>query len=74
VIITETCCGLLWLMPSRWAFRVATAVLLGIALLSNFYLFSVVFCLVGLAVAGLTLLGRAEVARKVADRSAIRTS
>jgi hypothetical protein len=62
VIVTESCCGLLWLLPSRWALPLAIAVLLGIALLSNFYLFSVVFCLVGLALAGLSLLAQAEAA------------
>jgi hypothetical protein len=60
VIVTESACALLWLLPGRWAFPVSIAVVLGIALLSNFYLFSVVFCLVGLAVAGLNLLGQAD--------------
>jgi hypothetical protein len=53
VILTELSCGALWLLPRRTATWLAIAVLLGIALASNTNLFSVVTCLLGLAVVGL---------------------
>lgn len=53
VIITELLCGGLWLLPRRIASTAAIAVLLGIALASNTWLFSVLTCLLGLALVGL---------------------
>jgi len=53
VILTEACCAFLWLLPSARACSIAVAVLLGIALLSNTLLFSVLSCLMGLALVGL---------------------
>jgi len=53
VIISEFVCCLLWLMPAKIASAVAVAVLCGIALTNNFLLFSVVTCLIGLAIVGL---------------------
>lgn len=53
VILTELSCGALWLLPRRTASWLAVAVLLGIALASNTNLFSVITCLLGLAVVGL---------------------
>ncbi len=57
VIVMESVCALLWLMPARLASTLALATLFGVALLSNWYLFSVVACLAGLASVGL-LAGR----------------
>lgn len=57
VIVMESVCALLWLMPARLASVLALATLFGVALLSNWYLFSVVACLAGLASVGL-LAGR----------------
>lgn len=53
VIVTELACGGLWLLPPRWASSLAIVVMLGIALMSNVWLFSVLTCLIGLAIAGL---------------------
>jgi len=53
VIISEFVCCFLWLMPARIASAVAVVVLCGIALTNNFLLFSVVTCLIGLAIVGL---------------------
>lgn len=53
VIVTELLCAGLWLLPQRWASAMAIAVLLGIALMSNTMLFSVLTCLMGLALVGL---------------------
>ena len=50
VIIAESGCALLWLLPVKLAGGIALAMLVGIALLSNTYLFSVMFCLCGLAI------------------------
>ena len=50
VIIAESGCALLWLLPVKLAGAIALAMLVGIALLSNTYLFSVMFCLCGLAI------------------------
>ena len=53
VIVVETMAGFgLWLLPAKWAASIAMVVLMSIALLSNFYLFSVLLSLVGLAAAG----------------------
>lgn len=53
VIVIETIAGFgLWLLPAKWAASIAMVVLMSIALLSNFYLFSVLLSLVGLAAAG----------------------
>jgi hypothetical protein len=53
IILMEWTCSLLWIMPRRIASMVALVTLLGIAILSNFLLFSVVGCLIGLALVGL---------------------
>ena len=50
VVLAESACALLWLLPVRLAGWIALAMLVGIALFSNVYLFSVVFCLCGLAI------------------------
>ncbi|QDT02574.1 hypothetical protein K227x_09520 [Rubripirellula lacrimiformis] len=53
VIIVETVAGLgLWMLPARWAAAVGIVLLSSIALLSNFLLFSVLMCLIGLASVG----------------------
>ncbi len=53
VILIETVSGLgLWLMPPKWAASIAVTLLMSIALLSNFLLFSVLMSLVGLASVG----------------------
>jgi hypothetical protein len=53
VIVVETLAGFgLWLLPAKWAAAIAIFVLMSIALLSNFYLFSVLLSLAGLATAG----------------------
>jgi hypothetical protein len=49
----EWTCSFLWLMPPRVASGIALMTLFGIAFFSNFLLFSVVGCLLGLAVVGL---------------------
>ncbi len=53
VTSTELLCAFLWLMPRRLASWLAIAVLLNIALMSNTFLFSVLTCLLGLALVGL---------------------
>lgn len=53
VIVSELVCSFLWLMPPRIASAVAVVMLCGIALTNNFLLFSVVTCLIGLAIVGL---------------------
>jgi hypothetical protein len=53
VVCAEWFCGFLWLMPRKIASIVAIIMLCGIALTNNFYLFSVVTCLIGLALVGL---------------------
>ena len=53
VVVTELSCSLLWLFPPRIASWIAIVVLLAIALMSNFLLFSVVGGLIGLAGVGL---------------------
>jgi hypothetical protein len=57
---TELLCAFLWLMPQRLASWIAIAVLLNIALMSNTWLFSVLTCLMGLAVVGLHTPRRSE--------------
>jgi hypothetical protein len=53
VICVESFCGLcVWLMPPRWAAGVSIFVFTSIALFSNFYLFSVLLSVIGLAAAG----------------------
>jgi hypothetical protein len=53
VIVMETAGGLgLWLLPARMAGMVGVCLFASIALLSNFLLFSVVWCLIGLAAVG----------------------
>jgi hypothetical protein len=53
VIAVETLSGFgLWLLPPRWAAGAAVLLLSGIAIFSNFYLFSVMFSLIGLAAVG----------------------
>lgn len=53
VIMVEGIGACLWLMPTRLASFLAIAILCNIALLSNTQLFSVVTCLIGLALASL---------------------
>ncbi len=53
VVLTETACAFLWLLPTRIASALAIAVFMGIAVFSNTNLFSVMFCLFGLALVGL---------------------
>ena len=53
IIMTECICSFLWLMPPRLASTIAFLTLFGIAFFSNFMLFSVVGCLMGLALVGL---------------------
>ena len=53
VVCAEWFCGFLWLMPQKVASATAIVMLCGIALTNNFYLFSVVTCLIGLALVGL---------------------
>ena len=53
VILIESLCGMgLWLLPTKWAAAIGFVLLTSIALFSNFYLFSVMFALMGLALAG----------------------
>ena len=54
VVLVETLCGFgLWLLPPRLAAMVAILVFTSIALFSNYYLFSVMFALLGVASVGL---------------------
>ena len=53
VVITESCCAFLWVLPVRIGAAAAITVMLGIVIFSNAYLFSVMFCLIGLAIVGL---------------------
>jgi hypothetical protein len=53
VIVSELICGFLWLMPARLASAMAVIMLSGIALTNNALLFSVVSCLLALALVGL---------------------
>jgi len=50
IILAESCCALLWVLPVKIAGRIALTLLVGIAMLSNTYLLSVMFCLCGLAI------------------------
>ena len=53
VILVETVAGIgLWLLPARWAAATGIVLLSSIALFSNFLLFSVLSCLIGLAAVG----------------------
>ncbi len=49
-VFTESVCAFLWLLPVRHAGMIAISVFMGIALFSNIHLFSVMFCLLGLAI------------------------
>jgi hypothetical protein len=53
VVITETACAFLWLLPPKVGSAIALIVFLGIAIFSNVYLFSVMFCLFGLTIVGM---------------------
>jgi hypothetical protein len=54
VVLLETICGFgLWLLPSRLAALIGLLVFTSIALFSNYYLFSVMFALLGVASVGL---------------------
>ena len=53
VIVSETCAAFIWLLPARSASILGIVMLLGIALTNNFYLISVVGCLVALSATGL---------------------
>ncbi|MDG1873511.1 MAG: hypothetical protein P8J27_06350 [Mariniblastus sp.] len=53
IILAESACALLWLLPSKIAGGVAMTVLLGIVVFSNEQLLSVMFCLVGLTIVAL---------------------
>lgn len=58
VIVVESLCSMLWLLPRRLASVLAIVTLFGIALTNNLLLFSVVSCLIGLACIGLFPTGR----------------
>ena len=54
VIVVETLGGFgLWLLPARWAAVIGMVLFFSIAALSNFWLFSVTWSMVGLAAVGL---------------------
>lgn len=53
IIMMEWTCSFLWLMPPRFASTIAFLTLFGIAFFSSFMLFSVLGCLMGLALVGL---------------------
>ncbi len=53
VVVSEFICAFLWVMPRKIASFVAIVVLGGIALTNNTALFSVVSCLIALAIVGL---------------------
>ena len=53
VVISEFVCAGVWLLPRKWASGIAIMVLCGIALTNNLSLFSVVTCLIALALVGL---------------------
>ena len=53
VMSTEIACGAIWLLPKKLASFSVIPVLCGIALFSSTYLFSVVSCLLALALVGL---------------------
>lgn len=53
VVIVESSCVFLWLLPTRIASTIALSTLVGIAVFSNFNLFSVMSCLIGLCIVGL---------------------
>lgn len=53
VVVTESACIFLWMLPTRLAGGIAISVLLGICIFSNVHLFSVMFCLLGLALVAL---------------------
>lgn len=62
VILIETISGFgLWLLPPKWAAIAGFVLLTSIALFSNFYLFSVMFCLMGLSLAGLFVVKPSDV-------------
>lgn len=52
VIVVESLGALIWLFPSRWAAVIGTVLFAGIALSSNFLLFSVLWPLIGLSLVG----------------------
>lgn len=53
VIITETMCAFLWLLPPHIASAIALSVFVGIIVFSNFNLVSVMACMLGLCLIGL---------------------
>ena len=67
VIVSEMVCSFLWLMPAKMASVLAVIMLCGIALTNNFLLFSVVTCLIGLAIVGLHQPKSAEARKAFAD-------
>jgi hypothetical protein len=50
IVLSETACAFLWLLKPKHGGMIAIAMLLGITFLSNLLLFSVTFCLLGLAI------------------------
>lgn len=53
VIVLETLAGfLLWRLPSRWAGALGAILFFSIAFLSNFWLYSVLTCLIGVSLSG----------------------
>ena len=53
VVLVETVSGIgLWALPARWAAALGVIILSGVVVLSNWYLVSVIACLLGLACAG----------------------
>ena len=50
IVLSETACAFLWLLKPKHGGMIAIVMLLGLTLLSNLLLFSVTFCLMGLAI------------------------
>ena len=56
VVVIESVAGVgLWALPARWAGTIAIMILTSIVVLSNYYLLSVVACLIALASIGLLI-------------------
>ncbi|TWU00820.1 hypothetical protein [Stieleria varia] len=53
VVVVETICGFgMWRLPPRWAAALGVTLFFSIAALSNFWLFSVLTCMVGMSSVG----------------------
>lgn len=53
VVIAESACAFLWLLPPKIGGAIGLIMLVSIALFSNTHLFSVMFCLIGLTIVSL---------------------